>query len=275
MPDEHRTCGAAHDHVADGVICINDVSFSYPDGTPALDHINLHVPRGTTLAIVGPNGAGKTTLLKILLGLLGGYTGRVLLDGLTPDAARRAGVATWVPQRSQLNPSFPITVRQLARLGLVGKAGLLRGFRRDDLDYLDHILDVMELTEIGGRPIAHISGGQLQRALVARALAPRPKVLLLDEPFTAIDVAGQEQFHELLESVKAELGVTLLIVSHDLRTILTRSQQIACLAQTLHFHDLPERLTPEVLGRVFHYDLDGVPIPHGDQCDHCNHGGEE
>lgn len=272
MTEQSRTHGAAHNHVKDGSICIDDLSFYYPDGTPALEHINLHVARGTTLAIVGPNGAGKTTLLKILLGIFTGYTGRVFLDGLTPDAARRAGVATWVPQRSQLNPSFPITVRQLARLGLVGKAGLLRGFRRDDLDYLDHILDVMELTEIGGRPIAHISGGQLQRALVARALAPRPKVLLLDEPFTAIDVAGQERFHELLESVKAELGVTLLIVSHDLRTILTRSQQIACLAQTLHFHDLPERLTPEVLSRVFHYDLDGVPIPHGD---HCDHGGEE
>jgi len=183
-----------------------------------------------------------------------------------------AGTATWVPQRSQLNPSFPITVRQLARLGLVGKSGLLRRPRRDDLDYLDHILDVMELTEICDRPIAHISGGQLQRALVARALAPRPKIVLLDEPFTTIDVAGQEQFHELLESVKAALGVTLLIVSHDLRTILERSQQIACLAQTLHFHDLPERLTPEVLSRVFHYDLDGVAIPHGD---HCDHGGEE
>ncbi len=256
--------GASHDHVAEGVVCIDDVSFRYPDGTLALEHINLHVARGTTLAIVGPNGAGKTTLLRILLGLLEGSAGRVLIDGMAPAEARHHGVATWVPQRSQLNTAFPITVRQVARLGLVGKTGLLRAFARDDLDYVHQILELLELAEIADRPIAHISGGQLQRALVARALAPRPKVLLLDEPFTAIDVGGQERFHELLESVKAEFGVTLLMVSHDLRTILERSQRIACLARTLHFHDLPERLTPEVLSHVFHYDLEGVSIPHHD-----------
>jgi ABC-type Mn2+/Zn2+ transport system ATPase subunit len=272
VPEEPQTHGADHDHVEGGVICINDLSFRYPDGTLALEHIDLHVARGMTLAIIGPNGAGKTTLLKILLGLLDGAGGRVLLDGMTPVAARRAGVATWVPQHSRLNASFPITIQQLAQLGLVGKSGLLRGPGRDDVDYLTHVLDVMELTDIRDRPIAHVSGGQLQRALVARALAPRPKVLLLDEPFTAIDVAGQERFHELLESVKATFGVTLLIVSHDLRTLLARSQRIACLARTLHFHDLPERLTPDVLSHVFHYDLEGVPIPHHD---HGAHGGRQ
>ena len=212
--------------------------------------------------LVTGNGAGKTTLLKILLGLIDGYTGRVKIEGLPPEQARHHGVAAWVPQRSNLNTAFPITVRQLARLGLVGKAGLLRRSARADLAYLDRVLEMMELTDIAARPIGHVSGGQLQRALVARALAPQPKVLLLDEPFTAIDAGGQERFHELLESVKAEFGVTLLMVSHDLRTILQRSERIACLARTLHFHDLPERLTPEVLSHVFHYDLEGVPIPH-------------
>jgi len=250
----------SHDHVQEGAICINGLSFRYPDGTLALEDINLHVRRGVTLAIVGPNGAGKTTLLKILLGLLGGYQGQVRIEGLSPEAARHHGVATWVPQSSQLNASFPITVGQLARLGLVGKAGMLRGFTRADLAYLDRVLEMMELVGIVDRPIAHLSGGQLQRTLVARALAPRPKVLLLDEPFSAIDIAGQERFHDLLESVKAEFGVTLLMVSHDLRTILDKSQRIACLARTLHFHDLPEQLTPEVLSHVFHYDLDGLPL---------------
>jgi zinc transport system ATP-binding protein len=253
----------SHDHVAEGIVCIDGVSFRYPDGTLALEDIHLHVARGMTLAIVGPNGAGKTTLLKILLGLLEGYTGTVRLDGLPPGKARHRGVATWVPQRSHLNTAFPITVRQLAQLGLVGKAGLLRRRARADLAYLDHVLEMMELEEIASRPIAHVSGGQVQRALVARALAPRPQVLLLDEPFSAIDVAGQERFYELLETVKAELGVTLLMVSHDLRAILQRSERIACLARTLHFHNVPERLTPEVLSQLFHYNLEGVPIlPH-------------
>jgi zinc transport system ATP-binding protein len=251
----------SHEHVACGALCVDHLSFAYPDGTTALEDINLHVARGVTLAVVGPNGAGKTTLVKILLGLLEPTDGRVLVEGLDPEEARHHGVATWVPQRSRLNTAFPITVAQLARLGLVGRAGILRGYPRDALTYLDRILELTELADIADRPIAHVSGGQLQRALVARALAPRPKVLLLDEPFTAIDAAGQERFHELLETVKEELNLTLLMVSHDLRTILSKSQRIACLARTLHFHDLPERLTPEVLSRVFHYDLEGVPLP--------------
>ena len=262
MPDAQHEPTVSHGHVAEGVICIDDVSFRYPDGTLALEHIDLHVARGMTLAIVGPNGAGKTTLLKILLGLLGRYTGRVRIAGMTPEAARRHGVATWVPQRSRLNTRFPVTIGELVRLGLVGKTGVLRRAAREDLDYLGRILEMLELTDIADRPIRRVSGGQLQRALVARALAPRPEVLLLDEPFAAIDVAGQERFHDLLQSVKAEFGVTLLVVSHDLRTILTKTQRIACLARTLHFHDLPERLTSDVLSHVFHYDLDGLPIPH-------------
>jgi zinc transport system ATP-binding protein len=265
----------SHDHVDDGAICIDHVSFRYPDGTQALEDVNLHVARGRTLAVVGPNGAGKTTLLKILLGLLDGFSGRVLVEGRPPDEARRNGVATWVPQRSQLNTAFPITIRQLVRLGLTGRTRMFRSYRRDDLAYVERLLERLELVERAERPIGHISGGQLQRALVARALAPQPRVLLLDEPFTAIDAGGQEQFHDLLESVKDEFGVTLVIVSHDLRTMLMRSQRIACLARTLHFHDLPERLTPDVLSHVFHYDLDGVPIPpEGHRCDGETEGRE-
>jgi zinc transport system ATP-binding protein len=265
----------SHDHVDEGSLCIDGVSFRYPDGTLALEDVNLHVARGRTLAVVGPNGAGKTTLLKILLGLLDGYEGRVRVEGLPPDEARHRGVATWVPQRSDLNTAFPITIRQLVRLGLIGRTGLLRGYRRDDLDYVERLHDRLELAEIADRPIGRVSGGQLQRALVARALAPKPQVLLLDEPFTAIDAAGQERFHNLLESVKQEFGVTLVIVSHDLRTMLTRSQRIACLARTLHFHDLPERLTPDVLSHVFHYDLDGVPIPHAGHDEHRDRTGAD
>ncbi len=258
MPENARDIGISHDHVERGVVCIQGLSYTYPDGTVALSDINLHVSEGETLAVVGPNGAGKTTLLKILLGLIPGYGGTVLLADRPPARARRDGLVTWIPQRSQLNISFPLTVGQLVRLGLAGRAGLLRRPTSDQLDAADRAIHMLELDRIVDRPMGHVSGGQLQRALIARALAPEPRLLLLDEPMVGLDPSGQEQFHELLDTVKQAFGVTLVMVSHDIRAMLTGSQRVACLDRSLHFHDVPARLTPEVLARVFHYDLHDV-----------------
>ncbi len=261
MPDHRSEVGISHDHVERGVVCIQGLSYTYPDGTVALSDINLHVSEGETLAVVGPNGAGKTTLLKILLGLVTGYQGRVLIAERPPGRARRDGLVTWIPQRSQLNTSFPLTVRQLVRLGLAGRAGLLRRPTRDQLDAAERAIHMLELDRIVDRPMGRVSGGQLQRALIARALAPEPRLLLLDEPMVGLDPSGQEQFHELLDTVKKEFGVTLVMVSHDIRAMLTGSQRVACLDRTLHFHDVPALLTPEVLAGVFHYDLHDVSAP--------------
>ncbi len=270
MPERHRKHGISHEHVEGGTICVEGLSYRYPDGTQALEDIHLHVMRGVTLAVIGPNGAGKTTLLKVLLGLLSGYTGTVKIEGLRPEQARHLGIVTWVPQHSHLNTSFPITVSQLARLGLVGKAGILRRLPREDLDYLGRVMDVLKLRQVADRPIGRISGGQMQRALIARALAPRPELVLLDEPMAGIDAVGQEDLRGFLELVKAEFGVTLVMVSHDIRAMLSRSQRIACLDRTLHFHDLPEKLTPEVLSEVFHVTPAEIPFVGGQ-----NRGSEE
>ncbi|MFW6158314.1 MAG: metal ABC transporter ATP-binding protein [Planctomycetota bacterium] len=258
MSEPSHEARVSHEHVEHGVVCIHHVSYTYPDGTLALEDINLHVARGETLAVVGPNGAGKTTLLKILLGLIDGYRGQVLIADRPPERAQQDCAVAWVPQRSQLNTTFPVTVGRLVRLGLAGKAGLLRRPTSDQLDSARRALHMLELERIADRPIGSVSGGQLQRALIARALAPKPELLLLDEPMVGIDPAGQEQFHELLDTVKAEFGVTLIMVSHDIRAMLTGSQRVACLDRTLHFHDVPEKLTPDVLSSVFHYNVQGL-----------------
>jgi zinc transport system ATP-binding protein len=246
-------------HVGREILCVEHLSYRYGDGTEALKDVSLHVQTGSTLAIIGPNGAGKTTLLKILLGLLEGYEGKVTVAGMTPRDARRAGnVVGWVPQRPRMAWDFPATIGQVVRMGLVGKTGLLRQHRRDDLDYVRHVMDLLDISDIADRPVHQASGGQQQRAIIARALAPRPAVLMLDEPTVGVDEAGQQAFASLMRHIQEACGVTLVTVTHDLRAVLPDVERVACLNCALHFHDSPARLTPQVLGQVFRCDLTGL-----------------
>ena len=178
-PTPHATAsyiGATH--VGNEAICVQNLTYVYPDGSVALRDINLHVQAGSSLAVIGPNGAGKTTLLKILLGLLGNYQGTVTVLGMPPVAARRSGgLVSCVPQRATVDWRFPILVRQAVRLGLVGRTPLLRRYREEDLRYVDHLLEVLDIAAIADRPVASLSGGQQQRVLIGRALAPQPKVI--------------------------------------------------------------------------------------------------
>ncbi|HUU60340.1 MAG TPA: metal ABC transporter ATP-binding protein [Phycisphaerae bacterium] len=250
------------DHVGAEILCVEDLSFTYPDGTTALEDVSLHLQRGATLGVIGPNGAGKTSLLKILLGLLEGYSGTVAVAGLDPLVARqRGGIVSWVPQHVGVRWDFPVTVEQVVRMGLVGKTGMLRRHRAEDLAQLERILEMLDLAPIRRRPIGEVSGGQQQRAIIARALAPRPQLLLLDEPTVGIDEAGLRAFSNLLKQIRQSFDVTLVIVSHDLRKILSECERVACLNRRLHFHDLPSRLTPELLGEVFRCELTGVFAP--------------
>ncbi|MBD3235194.1 MAG: ATP-binding cassette domain-containing protein [Candidatus Eisenbacteria bacterium] len=251
--------GIDHGPHRDAIIDIQGMSYRYPDGTLALDRIHLSVARASTLAVIGPNGGGKTTLLKILLGLLDGYRGTVRIAGLTPCEARRRGdVATWVPQRANFHWDFPVRLREVVAMGLLGRNGLFRSVGKDQQAFLERVLDVLEIRKIADRPIGDLSGGQQQRALIARALVPRPRVLLLDEPGAGLDASGIERLQSVLSDVKREFGITLVSVSHDLRRVVADAQRVACLNQRLHFHDVPESLTRGVLDRLYSCSLDGI-----------------
>lgn len=251
--------GISHSPGRDAVIDIRGMSFRYPDGTLALDRINLSVARSSTLAVIGPNGGGKTTLLKILLGLLRGYRGSVRVAGLAPrDARRRGDVVSWVPQRTRFNWDFPVRLREVVAMGLLGRNGLFRSPSAEQREYLERVLEILEITAIAERPIGDLSGGQQQRALVARALVSRPQILLLDEPGVGLDAAGVERLQWALSEVKREFGITLVSVSHDLRRVVADSERVACLNQRLHFHDAPESLTGGVLDRLYSCSLDGI-----------------
>jgi zinc transport system ATP-binding protein len=259
------------------LVDIAAVTYAYRrGGAPALHQVNLQVDRGTTVGLIGPNGGGKTTLVKLLLGLLVPTAGTITIDGLTPaKAVRRGDVMGYLPQKTPRPDRLPLTVRQVVRMGLAGKTGIGRSTPPDDLAYADGLIDRVGIGDLADRLVADLSGGQLQRVLIARALAPRPKLLLLDEPTTGIDAAGQRQFVTFLQAIQRELGLTVILVSHDLRAVCAMSDRIACLSGTLHYHDVPERLPADLVYRMFACDLQamGIAGQHkgcGDPA--CDHG---
>lgn len=245
--------------VADAAI-IENLDFTY-GSQPVLRQINLRIERGTTLGVVGPNGGGKTTLVKLLLGLLRPTAGTIRVGGLSPaEAVRRGDVIGYLPQQPVAPGNLPLSVRQVVHLGLAGKSGLFRAHGREDTAFADALLEKVGIADLADRPVASLSGGQLQRVYIARALAPRPMLLLLDEPTTGIDAAGQQRFIEFLADLKRDLQLTVVFVSHDLRAVCSISDRIACLNVTLHYHDVPNHLPPELVYHMFACDLEAVGI---------------
>lgn len=255
------------------LVQINHLEFAYPQRGLTLRHIDLEIPRGSILGLIGPNGGGKTTLIKLLLGLLKPTSGTIAIDGLSPrHAVNRGDVIGYLPQTPALPDSFPINVRQLIHLGLAGKTGFFRSYSPDDLKFVDSLIERIGLTDLMDRPVGELSGGQMQRALIARALAPRPKLLLLDEPTTGVDSAGQKHFIEFMQQLRQELGLTIVFVSHDLRAVSAMSDRIACLHETLHYHDTPDHLPAELVYRMFACDLEAMGISPGTAADcGCGH----
>lgn len=246
--------------VVQPLVDIAHLDFAYASQL-VLRQIDLHVETGSILGLIGPNGGGKTTLVKLLLGLLKPTHGSVVVDGLTPQqAVARGNIVGYLPQNPTLPSRFPIDVRGCVRTGLVGKTGLLRAHSRDDLRYVDALIERVGLAAMAREPVGSLSGGNLQRLLIARALAARPKLLVLDEPTVGIDRAGQQQFIAFLQQLRAELNLTVLLVSHDLRVVTAVSDRIACLNQTLHYHDVPRRIPAELVYRMFSCDLQAIGI---------------
>ena len=263
-----------YNHAMVPLVQIQHLGFSYgsrPPGRPSLvlDDVNLDIEQGSTLGLIGPNGGGKTTFIRLLLGLLEPTTGSVRIAGLLPAQARRSGdLVGYLPQNHRGAPSFPLNVRQVVRLGLVGKTGMFRPFHADDLQFCDELIERVGLASSADQPIGSLSGGMLQRAYIARALASRPRLLLLDEPMTGIDTAGQQRFIDFLQRLKEDLGLTVVFVSHDLRAVSAISDRIACLSCHLHYHDVPDHLPADLVFRMFACDLEAMGIKAGHVCTH-------
>lgn len=255
------------------------VTFRYPGSSkPALENVSLVVQAGERLGILGPNGGGKSTLLRLMLGLLDGASGVIRVCGMSPSAARAAGMIGYVPQKLDAEMLMPLSAIGVVTLGACWRVSPLRPVPADVRERVARAMRLVGAEAFADRPIGKLSGGQVQRVMIARALAADVRILALDEPTVGIDPSGQRMFGDLLHTVHRELGVTIMVISHDLRAIVAGSDRVACLARRLHSHTSPEGLTPQVLAELFSHDVAGLAGPlsgmhvhahgPGEPCDH-------
>jgi zinc transport system ATP-binding protein len=236
-------------------------------GTPVLEDVSLRISANDYLAILGPNGAGKSTLLKIILGLLSPDRGTARVLGKPPREVR--GQVGYVPQQVRFDLDFPIRVMDVLLMGRLGAAPSGRVSPSDRETARSALLRV-EMEGLADRPIGALSGGQLQRVLIARALAQRPKLLLLDEPTTSLDERIGRSVWELFEELSKEMAV--VVVSHDIGAISRYVRSVACLNRRLHAHPSKE-LSSEILEATYGcaVDLLAHGHPHRVLAEHEDH----
>jgi zinc transport system ATP-binding protein len=207
---------------------------------PILEDINLSIQEHTCVGILGPNGAGKTTLLKVILGLIPPTRGEVLIFGEPPLVARRRGnLIGYLPQRPLSHPGFPVTVLDVVLMGRYGRLGLGRRVRREDREVALGQLRRLGILHLADRSIGEISGGEQQRVFIARALALKPRLLILDEPTISLDACSQDELYDIVRDLKEELGLTVIMVSHDIGAVATQVDDIICLNRRVHVHQPP------------------------------------
>jgi len=226
------------------------ISAGYKRGPAVLQDVNLAIQPGERVAIVGPNGAGKSTLFKVIVGLMPHRTGDVRVHGHSHHAGDCPSIG-YVPQREAVDWRFPLTVRDIVLMGTIRDVGWLRWPGRKQDAAAQSALEQVGLAGLAGRPIADLSGGQQQRVFIARALAQRADVLLLDEPFSGIDAEAFEAIFDILDELRRR-GVTVLLSTHDLEMATTRFDRLVLLHQrVLAEGTAGSVLTPELLAAAY------------------------
>ena len=218
------------------LVQFENVSFQY-EYTHVLKNISFRIEEGDFLALLGPNGSGKSTLLKLVLGLLKPMSGEIELFGESAKTFKQRELIGYVSQKSNaFNSGFPATVFEVVRSGLTKKTGLFKLYPKDTKERVIRALEAVGMQAFANRNIGHLSGGQQQRVFIARALLGEPKLLILDEPTVGIDHENVQAFYDMLAKLNNDLGMTMILVTHDVDTVSNRITHVACLNQTIHFH---------------------------------------
>ena len=241
---------------------INDLSVKYNEQL-VLKNINLTIDEKDFVAIIGPNGGGKSTLLKIILGILTPNSGDVKVFGMSPKKARK--LMGYLPQNIKFDHDFPINVFETVLTGRYH--GLFKDYtEEDDIAVLQALKDV-EMDKFKDRQISKLSGGQMQRVFIARAIVREPKLLILDEPMASIDPEMQNSFYKLMSRLKSKMSI--ILVSHDVGAVSTHVDKIACLNQELFYHG-PVENAADGLEEIYHCPIELIShgIPHRVLRDH-------
>ncbi len=218
------------------VIDIEDLSFAY-ESDLVLENINLKVEALDFLAIIGPNGGGKSTLLKLILGLQKAKQGSVKVYGKAPS--KNLSLIGYVPQNTNVNTDFPIKVIEVVLMGHVTEKTPLFGYGKEEIACAMGALTQVGMEAFAQSKIGSLSGGQRQRVMIARALCAHPKILILDEPTSSIDIKGQKEIYELLKLLNQT--ITVIVVSHDISVILEYANKVAHINKRLSFHDISDK----------------------------------
>ena len=209
---------------------VDRVSYDYGQGT-ILDDISFSVEEGDLLGIIGPNGAGKTTLFNCMLGLVEDYIGKIEI--FSEDIRKNRKVLQqigYVPQKKSIEEGFPATVQEIVSLGAAAAT------RKPSKEKVTLALETVDMLDYSKRRIGELSGGQQQRVFIAKALVNDPRLLILDEPATAIDVEAQNKFYSLVKKLNKENHITIIWSSHDLEAINSLANKVACINRTMFFH---------------------------------------
>ena len=212
------------------VVEIDRLSYAY-SGNLVLDNISFTIDEGDILGIIGPNGAGKTTLFSCMLGLLDDYTGtiKILGDDIKKKNGKVFKSIGYIPQKKAIEQNFPATVEEIVSLGIttIGKTSK---------EKIVLALETVGLLAQKDRRVGELSGGQQQRVLIAKAMVNNPKLLILDEPVTGIDLEMQNRFYSLLKKLNQENKITIIWASHDLDAVNRFATSVACINRSMFFH---------------------------------------
>jgi ABC-type Mn2+/Zn2+ transport system ATPase subunit len=250
---------------------IDHISIGYGDKIILRD-LSFHVPHGARVAVVGPNGAGKSTLFKALVGILPLQSGRILIHGEVLGTHKDC--VAYIPQREDVDWRFPVTVSDVVMMGRYGQMGWFNRPSSRDKEIVQNSLVRMGIADLASRSIGQLSGGQQQRAFLARAIAQEPHILLMDEPFTGVDVTTQEMTLNLLDHLQDQ-QVTTIVSTHDLNLAASRFDLALLLNHQLIAFGTPQEVfKQENLQRAFGSSL--LVMENGTMLvDECCPGDEE
>jgi len=220
------------------VLSAKNVTVSF-NGQIILNNISFSLQEGEIATILGPNGAGKTTLIKAILGLIP-YTGEIHLFG--EKVSKVISKIGYVAQKFVFDKTFPLTVCEFLELTM----------NKKNKDHIKKVLKEVEIANCQNKMIGELSGGQLQRVLIARALLHKPKILFLDEPTTGVDIEGLRTFYEIIEDLNKTQNVTIVMISHEISMVYTFATQVLCLNKDLYCKGIPkEVITNKILKKLY------------------------
>jgi manganese/iron transport system ATP-binding protein len=232
-------------------VAVNNVSVSYNNGHCAVSNASFTLPMGSITALVGINGSGKSTMFKAIMGFISLSQGNVEILGLSVKQALKQNLVAYVPQSEEIDWQFPILVEDVVMMGRYGHMNMFRQAKTKDYQQVDSALSRVNMTEYRHRQINELSGGQKKRVFLARALAQESQIVLLDEPFTGIDVQTEEQIMSLLRDLRAE-GKVILVSTHNLGSVPEFCNRTVLIKQTILAQgDTKQVFTHENLQKAF------------------------